>query len=250
MTTTDQPTLDSLLPAPGADGKGAAAAILEEARALFARLDALDEDERIDTINELRLDLHEHSPLKEQPIDCVLWVHADDVAGNEYNPNVVAAPEMDLLALSIRSDGYTQPVVTWTRTEDTPHEVVDGFHRHLVGKTDQAVRAAVHGRLPVTVLGRHRTDKADRMASTVRHNRARGQHTVNGMSDLVVEIARLRKPDEWIAEHLGMDSDEVRRLRQISGIAELFASGEFSEAWETGTDIFAAAPDDTEESGQ
>lgn len=241
---SEQTTIDDLLPEQrdGADG-GEAAQILAEARALFARLDALDEDTRIDAVNALRLALHEHSPLKDQPIDCVLWVPADQVAGNAYNPNVVAGPEMDLLRLSIGADGYTQPVVAWPIGEDM-YEVVDGFHRHRVGKEDPTVRAAVRGRLPVTVANAERTDKADRMASTIRHNRARGQHTVEGMSGIVVELARLRKPDEWIGEHLGMDPDEVRRLRQITGIAEMFADEEFSEAWEV--DAWAERPDDSE----
>ncbi|MCB5910341.1 IbrB-like domain-containing protein [Streptomyces pinistramenti] len=254
MTTGDPtaPTLDDALgePAPAPPGTSPATAqsdstapvdgtvpaeaagILADARALFARLDALDEDTRIDTVNALRLALHEHSPLRDQPVDCVLWVEADQVGGNAYNPNVVAGPEMDLLKLSIGADGYTQPVVAWKTSGDQNYEVVDGFHRHRVGKEDEAVRAAVRGRLPVTVVNTDRTGKADRMAATIRHNRARGQHTVDGMSEIVLELARLRKPDTWIGEHLGMDPDEVTRLRQVTGIAELLADEEFSEAWE------------------
>lgn len=222
-----QTSIDDLTPAPDPD------TLVADAAALFARLGALDEDTRIDTINRLRLALREHSPLRAQPVDCVLWVPADQVEGNEYNPNVVAPPEMELLRLSITADGYTQPVVAWPREDGgAVYEVVDGFHRHRVGKEDPGVREAVRGRLPVAVVNAARTGREDRMAATIRHNRARGQHTVDGMSEMVVDLARRGKSDEWIGRELGLDPDEVRRLRQITGIAELFADEEFSEAWE------------------
>ncbi|MCZ1012258.1 IbrB-like domain-containing protein [Streptomyces lydicus] len=210
-----------------------AAQLLEQARALFAQLDDLDDDTRIDTINALRLSLHEHSPLKGQPIDCVVWVPADQVAGNSYNPNVVAPPEMDLLALSISADGYTQPVVAWPT--DRGYEVVDGYHRHRVGKENRDVQQAVRGRLPVTIINAARTETADRMASTIRHNRARGKHTIQGQSEIVIELARLRKSDEWIGEHLGMSPDEVTKLRQITGITEQLVNTDYNEAWEVDT---------------
>lgn len=209
-------------------------AILTEARALFARLDALAEDQRIDTVNALRLALREHSPMRDEPVDCVVWVPADQVVSNDYNPNVVAPPEMQLLELSITADGYTQPIVAWP-TDTDRYEVVDGFHRHRVGKESETVRARVHGRLPLAVVNTGRTDRADRVAATIRHNRARGQHTVDGMSEIVVDLARRGKNDEWIGRELGLDQDEVRRLRQITGIAEMFADEEFSEAWEVDT---------------
>lgn len=205
--------------------------IVEDAEKLFAQLDALPVQERIDTINALRQALHQHSPMREQPIDCVLWVAAETVHGNAYNPNSVAPPEMRLLQRSIEADGYTQPIVAWRDGDSESLEVVDGFHRHLVGQT-KAVAKGLHGRLPVTIANATRTDLADRMASTIRHNRARGQHSVEGMSEIVVELARRGKADDWIGAELGMDPDEVRRLRQVGGIAEMFADDEFSEAWE------------------
>ncbi len=205
--------------------------ILDDAEAVFARLDDLPVQERIDTINELRKALHQHSPLRDEPIDCVLWVDAETIHGNSYNPNSVAPPEMKLLERSIEADGYTQPIVAWRDGDDAGLEVVDGFHRHLVGKKP-AVAKRLHGRLPVTVANADRTDLPDRMASTIRHNRARGQHSVDGMSEIVVELARRGKTDDWIGAELGMDPDEVRRLRQVGGIAEMFADDEFSEAWE------------------
>jgi ParB-like chromosome segregation protein Spo0J len=208
----------------------ARAGILDDARRLFARLDGLPEDDRVEAVNEIRLALREHSPMKAEPVDCVLWVDADKIRANDYNPNVVAPPEMRLLQRSIMQDGFTQPIVAWP-VEDG-YEVVDGFHRHRVGKEVRAVRKRVHGRLPVAVVGTERTGKEDRMAATVRHNRARGVHTVDGMSDIVLDLARRGRSDEWIAKELGMEPDEVLRLKQVQGLAELFGNEDFSEAWE------------------
>lgn len=204
--------------------------ILDDARDLFARLEAIPEDERIDLLNEIRLALREHSPMKYEPVDCVLWVPARDIAGNAYNPNEVAPPEMALLTRSIELDGYTQPIVAWP--VEGGFEVVDGFHRHRVGKEEPEIRERVRGRLPVTVINGDRTALEDRQASTIRHNRARGQHTVEGMSDIVIDLSRRGKSDEWIGRELGMQADEVLRMRQTTGLAEVFAHEEFSEAWE------------------
>lgn len=207
--------------------------IVTAAADVFARLQQLPETARIDTINALRLALHAHSPLGEQPIDCVLWVPADQVAGNDYNPNRVAPPEMALLRRSIEADGYTQPIVTWR--DGSRHEIVDGFHRHRVGREDPRIAQTLRGRLPVSTITTDRSGRDSRIAATIRHNRARGQHTVEGMSEIVLELARAGKSDQWIGTELGMDADEVRRLRQINGLAEMFADSEFSEAWEADT---------------
>lgn len=208
----------------------AGADILAEARALFGRLDALPEEDRIDVINALRLVLREHSPMREEPVDCVLWIPNEKVQANDYNPNVVAPPEMRLLQRSIMADGFTQPIVGWP--VDDGYEVVDGFHRSRVGREVRAVRTRVRGRLPLAVINPERGDKGDRVTATVRHNRARGVHTVDGMSDIVLDLARRGKTDDWIASELGMEPDEVLRLKQVQGLAELFAEEEFSEAWE------------------
>lgn len=205
-------------------------AIVDYARALFARLDDLPEDERIDAINAIRQALHEHSPMRCEPVDCVLWVPAEAVQANDYNPNVVAPPEMRLLQLSIMADGYTQPIVAWPVGEGQ-YEVVDGFHRNRVGKEVGAVRKRVKGRLPIAVINGDRTAREDRIAATIRHNRARGRHTVDGMAEVVLDLSRRNHSDEWIARELGMEPDEVLRLKQITGLAELFANREFSEAW-------------------
>jgi ParB-like chromosome segregation protein Spo0J len=205
--------------------------IVEDARALFARLDALSDDERIDAINEIRMALAEHSPMRREPVDCVLWVKSDALHANDYNPNSVAPPEMRLLQLSIMSDGYTQPIVAWP-DGDGSYEVIDGFHRNRVGREVGAVRRRVHGRLPIAVINSDRTSKEDRIAATIRHNRARGKHAVDAMADIVLDLSRRNWDDAKIAMELGMDSDEVLRLKQITGLAELFADREFSEAWE------------------
>lgn len=210
--------------------------IVDDAAEVFQRLADLDEDTRIEAINEIRLALAKHSPMQDEPVDCVLWVNSDKVEGNEYNPNAVAPPEMKLLQESITQDGYTQPIVAWAVEDwgpaDGRYEVVDGFHRHKVGKEAKSVRTRVRGRLPISVVNDARTERADRMAATIRHNRARGVHTVDGMAELVLDLARQRKSDAWIAKNLGMEPDEVLRLRQTQGLAEMFADEEFSEAWE------------------
>lgn len=208
-----------------------AAAIIAEATDLFARLDELDENARMDTINEIRRELANHSPMRREPVDCVLWVDADQVHANDYNPNTVAPPEMRLLQLSIMQDGFTQPIVTWPDGGDS-FEVVDGFHRNRVGREVGAVSKRTGGRLPVSVINADRTAKEDRIAATIRHNRARGVHQVDAMADIVLDLSRRNRSDDWIAKELGMEPDEVLRLKQTTAMAELFADREFSEAWE------------------
>lgn len=198
--------------------------------ALVAAIGDLPLDDRIDAINEARSAIHEVSPFQTHPVDLVLWVPAHEVEANDYNPNSVAAPEMRLLEHSIDSDGYTQPVVTWD--DDGRRETVDGFHRGEVGRTSEAVRKATLGYLPVTTLTAERTGRNDRVAATIRHNRARGKHAIDAMSEIVRDLAKRNWSDKRIAKELGMEPDEVLRLKQISGLAELFADREFSEAWE------------------
>ena len=205
--------------------------IVADCAAVFDRLADLPEDDRIDMINEIRMALREHSPLKREPVDCVLWVRAEHLHANDYNPNSVAPPEMRLLQLSIMSDGYTQPIVAWPDGESS-FEVVDGFHRNRVAREVGAVRKRVMGRIPIAVINTDRTSKEDRIAATIRHNRARGKHTVDAMSEIVVDLARRNWDDQKIAKELGMEADEVLRLKQITGLAELFSDKEFSEAWE------------------
>jgi len=209
--------------------------------AMFSRLDGMPLDERVDAINAIREALRDHSPFKAEPVDCVRWIKSDAVTANDYNPNSVAPPEMRLLEHSITEDGYTQPIVSWMR--DGVFEVVDGFHRHRVGKESATVRARVHGYLPAVIINGARDDKGDRMASTIRHNRARGEHRVESMAEIVVELKRRFWSDEKIATELGMDPDEVLRLTQVTGLAGLFADRSFSEAWQATTFDDAAGVD-------
>ena len=185
----------------------------------------------MDAVNEIRMALREHSPMKAEPVDCVLWVDAEKVHANDYNPNSVAPPEMRLLQLSIQADGYTQPIVAMDEG-DGRYEIVDGFHRHRVGREVGAVRKRLKGRLPIAAINAARTTKEDRMASTIRHNRARGKHAVDTMADIVVDLVRRGWDGAKIAKELGMDADEVLRLRQVTGLAAAFADREFSKAWE------------------
>lgn len=197
---------------------------------LCEQLAQMPEDTRIAALNEVRAALHEVSPMRHHPVDLVLWVKAETVKGNDYNPNVVAPPEMRLLAHSVRSNGYTMPIVAHHAGE---HElVVDGFHRHRVGKEVPDVRESVRGHLPVTRIRAERSDEASRIAATIEHNRARGEHRIGDMSEIVRMLYEAGWRDNKIQEELGMDSDEVRRLKQMTGLAELFADREFSEAWE------------------
>jgi ParB-like chromosome segregation protein Spo0J len=188
------------------------------------------EDAKIEAINKLRWELHQVSPLKDEPVDYVAWIKSENIIANEYNPNQVANPEMELLRLSIEHDGYTQPIVAWKN--ENMIEVVDGFHRTKVCKEYDVVRNRVRGYLPITIIKDDCTGKCDRIASTIRHNRARGKHQIVGMSDIVLELKRRNWSDDKIGKQLGMDCDEVLRLCQITGLAEMFKDREFSKAWE------------------
>lgn len=190
----------------------------------------IDTPEMVDALNQMKVMLHKISPFASEPVDCVLWVPADSIAANDYNPNRVAPPEMELLQTSIREDGYTQPIVAWK--QPNAYEVVDGFHRNRVGKECPDIRERVHGYLPVVAINTDQGGRGDRIASTIRHNRARGKHTIDGMTEIVVELKRRNWSDKKIAKKLGMDPDEILRLSQISGLADIFANHEFSEAWE------------------
>jgi ParB-like chromosome segregation protein Spo0J len=204
--------------------------LLTRARDLFAELASLPEDARVEMLNSLRFELHKHSPFSSEPVDCVQWIPAEDVIANDYNPNSVAPPEMKLLERSVEADGYTQPIVAWP--VNGHYEVVDGFHRNRVGRESPAIRKRIRGYLPLTIINAERVDRGDRIAATIRHNRARGKHKVEAMSEIVVELKRRNWTDDKIARELGMDPDEVLRLTQITGLAELFADQEFSQSWD------------------
>lgn len=170
------------------------------------------------------------------PVYDVKSVPLDKVVSNAYNPNSVAPPEMQLLETSIWEDGYTQPVVTVYDSEKDMYVVVDGFHRYLTLKNSQRIRDRENGMLPIVVLNK---EMHDRMASTIRHNRARGTHNIELMSGIVAELVEIGKSDRWICNHIGMSPDELLRLKQITGVAALFANREFSDSWtaEDGDDM-------------
>lgn len=206
--------------------------MIELARQLAQQIAALPTaEEMIDALNQVRAILHEVSPLKHHPVDFVRWAKVEAVRGNTYNPNSVAPPEMKLLAHSVASNGYTMPVVTHEADDGTV--VVDGFHRRRVCAETDAVRESTMGYLPITRIRAERSDESSRIAATIEHNRARGEHRIDQMSELVRQLHQAGWRDNKIEEELGMTSDEVRRLKQITGLAEMFASREFSEAWES-----------------
>ncbi len=202
-------------------------------RDLISKIEQLPLDEKVEAINKVRSELHNISPFKNEPVDYVEWIKNDKLIANDYNPNKVAPPEMVLLGVSIEEDGFTQPIVSFQ--EDTHYTVVDGFHRNRVGKEIDTIRERLLGYLPITIIRPDREGRSDRIASTIRHNRARGKHTILGMTDVIVELKRRNWSSEKIARELGMDSDEILRLSQISGLAEMFKDREFSEAWTANT---------------
>ena len=198
---------------------------------LIDEIKTLPLSEKVDAINKVKLALHEISPFKTEPVDCVLWVENNTVKANDYNPNSVAPPEMELLRLSISNDGYTQPIVSMDNNDGT-REVIDGFHRNRVGKECEDIQSRVHGYLPVVTIRESQKDMNNRVASTIRHNRARGKHKVESMSDIVVDLKKRNWSEKKISKELGMDRDEVLRLSQISGLTEMFKNEDFTEAWE------------------
>lgn len=200
-------------------------------------IEVLTFDEKINYINEIREFIHSMSPFKNEPVDFVRWEKNDNVVANDYNPNKVAPPEMELLEVSIMNDGYTQPIVTWNNHEKGKTEVIDGFHRNRVGKESKVVAQRIQGYLPVVNIRKSQSSKNDRIASTIRHNRARGKHQVDAMSEIVIELKNRNWTNKRIAKQLGMDEEEVLRLCQISGLEHLFSDKDFSKSWESSDSI-------------
>jgi ParB-like chromosome segregation protein Spo0J len=194
-------------------------------------LHPMDMSEKVTAINELRRHIHELSPFKNEPVDFVEWMPIGSIVANDYNPNKVAPPEMELLEVSIMNDGYTQPVVTYPY--DGKIEVVDGFHRTRVCRESKIVQGRVHGYAPIVSIRKEQSGKNDRIASTIRHNRARGKHQVDAMSEIILELKNRNWKNERIARELGMDEDEILRLCQITGLQDIFKNDEFSKAWES-----------------
>lgn len=165
----------------------------------------------------------------QSPVYDVRRVPMDKVKANNYNPNKVAPPEMQLLETSIWEDGYTQPVVTYYDHEEDMFIVVDGFHRWRTMNESERIREREGGFLPIVVIDKQ---LGERMASTIRHNRARGSHNVELMSEIVAELVGIGKSDRWICKHIGMSPDELLRLKQVTGVAALFQNDQFSKSWD------------------
>ena len=174
--------------------------------------------------------LYQASPVKAMPVDFVRWLPIEEVVPNEYNPNSVATVEMKLLHTSIDHDGYTQPVVVIFDEAKGKYVIVDGFHRYYIMRSHEDIRGKTGGLLPCVVIEK---DENDRMASTVRHNRARGSHSVSGMSTIVFEMLDNGWPESRIAEELGMEAEEISRLKYVTGFAKLFENVEYQRAWKS-----------------
>ncbi len=190
--------------------------------------------ERAAVLNDLRRLLHDLSPCKDAPVDFVQLVPFEQVEPNDYNPNSVAHIEMGLLLRSIEHDGYTQPIVTIYDAERDKYVIVDGFHRYFVMKSNEGIRQRYQGLLPITVI---KKGINDRMASTVRHNRARGKHSVNGMASMVFKMLDNGMADAEICNELGMEPEELLRLKHITGFSKLFANVEYRQAWQESNQI-------------
>ena len=203
--------------------------VLSQIREWLNIIDKYPFDQKVVLINEIRSLIHNISPFKNEPVDFVKWVPFDKVVANDYNPNKVAPPEMELLEISIINDGFTQPIVTFPN--ENKIEVVDGFHRNRVGKESKLVKERIKGYLPTVAIRTVQSSKSDRIASTIRHNRARGKHVVDAMSEIVIELKNRNWTNERIARELGMDQDEILRLLQITGLEELFKDDDFNKAW-------------------
>ena len=185
-------------------------------------------------LRELRQAIHKLSPTKDQPVDNIRWVPIEQVHANDYNPNSVAKNEMRLLYTSIKHDGYTQPVVTVYDPESDKYVIVDGFHRYTTMRLNPDIREWTGGLLPIVVI-----DKPinDRMASTVRHNRARGKHSITGMANMVFAMLENGMTDEAVCKELGLEADELIRLKHVTGFSKLFENVEYRKSWETKNQI-------------
>ena len=208
--------------------------ILNKASELAQMIDSIqDRDEKIQVLNAARKILHNISPLKHHPVDYIQWQKSEDVEGNEYNPNAVAPPEMKLLIRSIEEDGFTMPIVTFPDRDCI--KIVDGFHRRKSERTSSKIHESTFGYIPISTIREEKRAISDRMASTIRHNRARGTRSVDLMVNIVAELTEAGMGNDWIMKHIGMDADELLRLKQVSGLAALFKDRAYSKAWEVKT---------------
>jgi len=193
-------------------------------------MDKADAEKAIREMNDSLRGIYKESPLSHNPVGLVQWVPIEKVQANEYNPNRVAINEMRLLYASIAADGYTQPVVTVYDADQDIYIIVDGFHRYSIMRQNKDIAEANYGHLPVVVIEK---DINDRMASTIRHNRARGKHQVTGMGDMVFQMLENGWSDAAICKELGMEPEELIKLKHITGFSKLFEDVQYRKAWET-----------------
>lgn len=164
------------------------------------------------------------------PINKIQWVKIDKVQANNYNPNSVAKNEMNLLYISIKEDGYTQPIVTIFDDEIKKFIIVDGFHRYTIMRMYKDIYESTDGHLPIVTI---KKKIEDRMASTIRHNRARGKHNINGMANIVFNMLDKGMDDKTVCNNLGLSAEELIRLKHTTGFSKLFENTEYTKAWET-----------------
>ena len=233
ITLFDQPVTENNMVEKSIEERSISS-LVNEIKRRVANLDSIDR--KIDTLNEVRLALHEVSPLKNHPADCVIWEKSEQIETQKINPNAIAPPEMELLYQSIKNDGYTMAVVAF-RQNDGTIRVVDGFHRRLIERIHPDISDSTFKRIPLTLIRKSQEDEGNRMASTIRHNRARGTHNIELMSTIVAELVEMGKGDPWICKHIGMSADELLRLKQITGLASLFTNKEFSKSWDANNSI-------------
>jgi hypothetical protein len=187
-------------------------------------------NDKINFLNELKDFLHRDLSEIKQPIDYVRWIPLEKIQPNDYNPNSVAKIEMGLLYKSIKHDGYTQPIVTIYDEKIDKYIIVDGFHRYFTCKMNKDIYDRNKGNLPIVVIEKNINE---RMAATIRHNRARGEHSVSGMSNMVFEMLENGWTDEEICNHLGMEPEEILKLKHITGFSKLFNNVEYNKSWQT-----------------
>lgn len=184
----------------------------------------------IQAIEQIRDVLHELSPINSQPVDRVRWVPVEIVEPNDYNPNSVASKEMKLLYISIKHDGYTQPIVTIWDDQRKKYVIVDGFHRYFTCKNNPDIYERNQGLLPIVVI---KKTMAERMAATVRHNKARGSHSIDGQSNIVFSMLAEGRSDAEICNEIGIEPDQLVRLKHTTGFSKLFEDAEYKRAWVT-----------------
>jgi len=198
-------------------------ACLEQIKHLLRTMEL---DERVQALNRIREELSEISPFTD-PVDLVQWIPAEKVQANDYNPNKVAPIEMGLLYTSVRLDGFTQAIVAY-RLDPDHYEIVDGFHRNRVAREHPDIAERLNGYLPLSVINK---PLDERIGSTIRHNRARGTHQIRSMSEIVITLTEMGWTEAKIGQYLGMELDEIIRLKQISGLKQAFQNHTFSRSW-------------------